>query len=130
MLALIRAILFIFFLSLFSSCAFAVASNCSVFVSPTGSGTGLTAASPETLAQANSTGSGGAIAGSVVCLEGGIYNLVSAFLPVRSGRSLAYITWPPATLIVNNVVYGNGGRGIMVNDNDGNRRLLILEEME
>jgi hypothetical protein len=130
MLALMRAIFFIFFLSIFFSCAFAVTSNCTVFVSPTGSGTGLKAASPETLAQANSIGSKGAIAGSVVCLERGTYNLASTFLPVRSGRSLAYVTWPPATFIVNEVVYGNGGRDIMVNDNDGNRRLLILEEME
>jgi hypothetical protein len=108
-----RSILIAFSLTLFSSCGFAqLATNCNIYVSPTGGGNGSTASSPTTLAGANSA----AAPGSVICLKGGTYNLSSTFMPSHSGTSSNYITWKgygdaPANFVWTGGAGANNGTG-------------------
>ncbi|HTM36190.1 MAG TPA: right-handed parallel beta-helix repeat-containing protein [Terriglobales bacterium] len=89
-----------------------MATNCTIYVSPSGGGNGSTASSPTTLAGANSA----SVAGSVICLEGGTYNLSSTFSPSHSGTATAYITWraygnSPANLVWTGGAGSNVGTG-------------------
>src|SRR5215831_17497196 len=108
-----KSILIVFCLSLFSSFGYAqLATNCSIYVSPSGGGNGSTASSPTTMAGADSA----SVAGSVICLEGGTYNLSSTFFPSHSGTSTAYITWTaygnaPANLVWTGGAGSNAGTG-------------------
>lgn len=108
-----KSILIVFCLSLFPSCGFAqLATNCTIFVSPSGGGNGSTASSPTTLAGANSASG----PGSVICLKGGTYNLSSTFLPSHSGTASNYIAWKaygdsPANFVWTGGAGSNNGTG-------------------
>jgi len=75
----------------------AVATNCTLFASASGSNanSGKTAGSPKTLTGAAAL----THPGSVVCLEAGTYNITYGFTPPYNGTAEAYITYQS---------YGNG----------------------
>jgi len=108
-----KLILMVFVLGLFSRFGSAqLATNCTLYVSPSGGGNGSTASSPTTLAGANSA----SVPGSVICLEGGTYNLSSTFGPSHSGTSSNYITWKaygnsPANFVWTGGAGANNGTG-------------------
>jgi hypothetical protein len=108
-----KLILVAFCLTLFSSYGFSqLATNCTIYVSPSGGGNGSTASSPTTVASANSA----SVPGSVICLKGGTYNLSSTFLPSHSGSSSSYITWQaygdsPANFVWTGGAGSNNGTG-------------------
>jgi hypothetical protein len=86
--------------------------NCTLYVSPGGGGKGLTPGSPTTLALANKA----SVAGSVICLKGGTYNLAATFSPTHGGTSSKYITWEaygdsPANFVWTGGSDRNDGRG-------------------
>ncbi len=117
MVELKKPILLIFCLALFSSYGLSqVATNCTIYVSPSGGGNGATASSPTTLAGANSA----SVPGSVICLMGGTYNISSTFLPSHSGTSTGYITWKAYGDSPANLGW-TGGAGT----NDGTGRQMI-----
>lgn len=108
-----KPILIVFCIALFSSCGLAqLATNCTIYVSPSGGGNGSTVSSPTTLSGANAA----SVPGSVICFKGGTYNLSSTFLPSHSGTSSSYITWKaygdsPANFVWTGGAGSNNGTG-------------------
>jgi hypothetical protein len=66
-----------------------LATDCTLYASPAGGGNGSTSSTPTTFQSAASA----TVAGSVVCLEGGTYELSSTFNPPHSGTSSAWIVY-------------------------------------
>ena len=79
---------------------------CTIYASPSGGGSGSSYSTPTTISSANSA----ATAGSVICLEGGTYNLASTFYPT-SGTSGAHITWEAYGDSPVNFVWTGGAAG-------------------
>src|SRR5881396_2322707 len=118
MVKLKKPALLIFCLALFSSYGLSqVATNCTIYVSPSGGGNGTTASSPTTLAGANTA----SVPGSVICLKGGTYNIASTFNIGHSGTAGNYITWIAYGDAPANFVW-TGGAGT----NDGTGRWIIV----
>ncbi len=66
-----------------------LAGDCTIYASPSGGGNGRGRSTPTTLSGANTASS----AGSVICIEGGTYNLDHTFLIRKSGTSGSHIKW-------------------------------------
>jgi hypothetical protein len=76
-------------LFVFAGYSFGLATDCTIYASPSGGGNGASAETPTTLTGANSASA----AGSVICFKGGTYNLGS--ISPHGGSAGNHIKWEP-----------------------------------
>jgi hypothetical protein len=99
--------------------------SCTIYVSPTGGGSGGSYGSPTTISGAIAAET----AGSVVCFEAGTYNLSSTVEPTASGTASNYIIWVDYHWLTNGETFAESGATLEwtggAGTNEGTGRFLI-----